>query len=160
MSPPTPTPYSGSGPQDFSDPQESAFSSPGTGNRRSLTHTISIHAKGRIRCGPPAVFRPGNARGRDLSDRGLAQGKRNLRRRSIAVVFGLVGSLLGNADIVGLLLRQARELHAEAGQMQPRHLLVEPLGKAVNTHFGSFSRHSSICARHWFVKEFDMTNDG
>lgn len=43
-------------------------------------HTISIHAKGRIRCGPPAVFRPGNARGRDLSDRGLAQGKRNLRR--------------------------------------------------------------------------------
>ena len=75
---PTPTPYSGSGPQDFSDPQESAFPSPGTGNRRSLPH--NIHTREGAHPLRPAVFRPGNARGRDLSDRGLAQGKRNLRR--------------------------------------------------------------------------------
>ena len=37
------------------------------------------------------------------------------------------------ANVVGLLLRQGRELHTDTLQMQTSHLLVEVLRQAVNT---------------------------
>mmetsp|Transcript_71842 Transcript_71842/g.232493 ORF Transcript_71842/g.232493 Transcript_71842/m.232493 type:complete len:298 (+) Transcript_71842:120-1013(+) len=54
------------------------------------------------------------------------------RWRSVAVGVPLVWPRGRHADVVGLLLRQLRELSAQRRQVQPRHLLVELLGQQVD----------------------------
>ena len=53
-------------------------------------------------------------------------------RRSVAVVRGLVGALLGHVDVLGLLVRQHRQPGAQGGQVERGHLLVEVLGQHVH----------------------------
>ena len=66
------------------------------------------------------MFHPGrtNERGKPL--------------KSITVVLGLVGTVLRNADVVGLTPGQAGQFDAEVVQVQARHLLVEALRQAVD----------------------------
>ena len=66
------------------------------------------------------MFHPGrtNERGKPL--------------KSITVVLGLVGTVLRNADVVGLTPGQAGQFDAEVVQVQARHLLVEVLRQAVD----------------------------
>merc|ERR1712139_692110 len=52
--------------------------------------------------------------------------------RSITVGVRLVGSRYRHADVVRLLLPKLRELRAERRKVEPRHLLVELLGKEVD----------------------------
>src|SRR5215468_7917659 len=53
-------------------------------------------------------------------------------RVSIPVMLRLVRAFLLDADIVGLVLAQLGELHADLGEMQPRHLLVQCLRQQVD----------------------------
>ena len=66
------------------------------------------------------MFHPGrtNERGKPL--------------KSITVVLGLVGTVLRNADVVGLTPGQAGQFDAEVVQVQARHLLVEVFRQAVD----------------------------
>src|SRR4051795_10088368 len=50
----------------------------------------------------------------------------------VAVVVGLVGAVDRDADVVGLVLGQLGQLHAERIEVQARHLLVEVLGQRVH----------------------------
>ena len=45
---------------------------------------------------------------------------------------GLVGALDRDAEVVGLLLGELGELHAEGVEVQAGHLLVEVLGQRVD----------------------------
>src|ERR1700738_597441 len=51
---------------------------------------------------------------------------------SIPIMVGLERALGGDPDIGRLFLVQPRELHADLGEVQPRHLLVELLGQRVD----------------------------
>ena len=51
-------------------------------------------------------------------------GVRRLDGLSVSVVFRLVGAFDGNADVVGLLLRQNGQLDTKFGEMEPRDLFV------------------------------------
>ena len=59
---------------------------------------------------------------------------RNRLQASIAVVVGLVGTLDRHADVVGLLLRQVRQLDPKVVEVQAGNLLVEVLRQAVNPY--------------------------
>src|SRR5262245_4998975 len=48
-------------------------------------------------------------------------------RALVPIVIGLVGSVDRDADVVRLILRQLRQLHAELVEVQPRDLFVELL---------------------------------
>ena len=75
----------------------------------------------RTQSGPEEhMFHPGrtNERGKPL--------------KSITVVLSLVGTVLRNADVVGLTPGQAGQFDAEVVQVQARHLLVEALRQAVD----------------------------
>src|SRR2546421_11638847 len=50
----------------------------------------------------------------------------------VPVVIGLVRALDWHSDVVRLILRQLRQLHAEMIEVQPRHLFVEALRKHVD----------------------------
>ena len=47
-----------------------------------------------------------------------------VRCRSIAVVIGLVGTLFGDTDVVGLLVGELGEANAELVEMETSHLFV------------------------------------
>src|SRR5262245_52037943 len=51
---------------------------------------------------------------------------------SVAIVVRLERALDGDPEVLRLLRREARELHAELAQVQPRDLLVERLGQRVH----------------------------
>src|SRR5262249_17294573 len=71
-----------------------------------------------------AAARRGGARGAGAA---LAGG-----RRSVAVVLGLEGPVDAHAEVLGLLLRELRELDAELAQVERRDLLVELLRQRVD----------------------------
>src|SRR5258707_11692453 len=50
----------------------------------------------------------------------------------VPIVVRLVRSVDRNADVVRLILRQLRQLHAEMIEVQPRHLLIEVLRQHVD----------------------------
>src|SRR4249920_1674221 len=54
------------------------------------------------------------------------------RSRSVAVELGLEGSLDLHAEVLGLLRRELRELHAELSEMRRGDLLVEMLREHVD----------------------------
>lgn len=74
-------------------------------------------------------------------------------------MLGFVRAVGVYADIVGLFPGEVREFHAEVVQMQALPPPRRGAWAAVHAHF-EVSCHSSICARHWLVKEFDITNEG
>src|SRR4029450_5268651 len=51
------------------------------------------------------------------------------RLLSVAVVVGLVGALDRHADIICLVLLERGELGADLAEMEPRHLLIELVGR-------------------------------
>ena len=50
----------------------------------------------------------------------------------VAVVFGLEGTLLGQTEVVALLLGELGEVDVEGAQVGEGHFLVELLGEHVN----------------------------
>ena len=80
----------------------------------------------------------------------------------VAVVVRLVGALDRDAEVVGLLGGELRQLHAELLQVQPGNFFVELLGQHVHADrvTRSFCVQSANWAITWFVNEVDMTNDG
>ena len=52
--------------------------------------------------------------------------------RSVSIVSGLIRSLYLYSDVVGLFLRELRELHAKLAEMQSRHFLIELLRQDVD----------------------------
>src|ERR1700761_9390986 len=56
-------------------------------------------------------------------------------RLSVAVVIGLERALGLHTDIVGLVLPKLCQLHADLGEMQSRHLLVQRLRQHVDLLF-------------------------
>ena len=83
-------------------------------------------------------------------DRESASSRRFLRKReatrtpppvgSVAVVIRLERAFRRHADIVGLLLGQLRELHAQLVEMEAGHLLVEMLGQDIDLRWRT-ARH-------------------
>src|SRR5260370_1088111 len=53
---------------------------------------------------------------------------------SVAIIVRLVRPIDWDAEIVGLLRREFRELDAELVEVQPRDLFVHPLGQYVNAN--------------------------
>jgi len=60
------------------------------------------------------------------------------RRRLVAVVVGLVGAVLGEVDVLGLLVTEDGQLDAELLKVSTSDLLVQLLGQDVDTK-GNFS---------------------
>src|ERR1700747_3451062 len=52
--------------------------------------------------------------------------------RLVAVVVCLIGAFHRNADVVGLLLRELRELHADLFKVQAGYFFVQLLGQGVD----------------------------
>ena len=50
----------------------------------------------------------------------------------VSVVVGLVGTLLGQTQVIGLVVRQLCELDVESGQVRGGNFLVELLGEHVH----------------------------
>ena len=67
-------------------------------------------------------------------------GVRRLDGLSVSVVFRLVGAFDGNADVVGLLLRQNGQLDTKLGEMEPRNLFVQFLVDAIDADREVFRR--------------------
>ncbi len=59
---------------------------------------------------------------------------------SISVIVWLVGAFDGNADVVGLLLRQNGQLDAKLGEMEPRDFFVQFLVDAIDADREVFRR--------------------
>lgn len=53
----------------------------------------------------------------------------------IAIEIGFEGSLDGNADVVGLLLGEFGQFHADFGEVQTGNFLVEMFGQAIDAGF-------------------------
>ncbi len=62
----------------------------------------------------------------------MAATYRHLCFHLVAVVVGLVRAFRRNAEIIGLLRRERRQLHADLLQVQPRHFLVQLLRQRVD----------------------------
>ena len=70
-----------------------------------------------------SVFAPRASAGRKLT---------NARRNLVAIMVRLERSLRRDSDIVGLLLAELSQLHAELLKVQPRNLLIKVLGKHID----------------------------
>ena len=85
-----------------------------------------------------------------------------MHRLLVPVVLRLVRPFDRDAEVVGLLLRELRELHAELAEVQPGDFFVELLGQHVDAELVLVRSRSRapVWASTWLVNELLITNDG
>ena len=84
-----------------------------------------------------------------------------IRNRSVAVMIGLERTLLRQTEIVGLLVRQGGQFHADFLEMQHRNLFIEVLGQGVDFFLVLALLGPQFDLRQrLLVKEADITKEG